>query len=330
MAISRTARKQLLAASLPEATEVRLELQDYLARTGMAPPDFARRINYARETLYFFLNGRYSKVSSNDARVRAAIRDFIALHPIATPIISTGKLYETQNARLLRNYFYEALDHRRAYYLYGAPGTQKTYVLQHLIAELNRSEIAKNGEGRRAYYVYVRQGIRSHDLMKRVAESCGAIGIGTVDRILRNLRFDLSQRKVLLVFDEAQHLSIECLETLRELLDQPPHCGLLFAGTHELEAIFTRQALELEQWRSRFHAGQALPGISEEEAADIVHSELGQGLSPRQTQKLIAKSRITDLRNGGQHSYVSARRLFWVIRELQAVAEGGRAEGLCS
>jgi hypothetical protein len=34
--------------------------------------------------------------------------------------------------------------------------------------------------------------------------------------------------------------SIECLEALRELLDQPPHCGLLFAGTHELEEIFTR------------------------------------------------------------------------------------------
>jgi DNA transposition AAA+ family ATPase len=76
--------------------------------------------------------------------------------------------------------------------------------------------------------------------MKRVTERCGAIGLGTVDRLLRNLRFDLSQRKVLLVFDEAQHLSIECLETIRELPDQPPHCGLLFAGTHELEEIFTR------------------------------------------------------------------------------------------
>jgi hypothetical protein len=95
---------------------------------------------------------------------------------------------------------------------------------------------------------------------------------------------------------------------------------LLFAGTHELEEIFTHHALELEQWRSRFHAGQALPGISEDEAAAIVHSELGQGLSQRKIQKLIAKSRITDLRNGGQHSYVSARRLFWVIGELQAVA----------
>ena len=37
----------------------------------MAPPDFARRMNYALETLYFFLNGRYSKVSSNDRSIRA-------------------------------------------------------------------------------------------------------------------------------------------------------------------------------------------------------------------------------------------------------------------
>jgi hypothetical protein len=85
-----------------------------------APPDFARRINYARETLYFFLNGRYSRISSNDCSIRAAIRDFIAAHPIAAPAISTGRLYETENVRLLRRYFYEALDHRRAYYLYGA------------------------------------------------------------------------------------------------------------------------------------------------------------------------------------------------------------------
>jgi len=193
-------------------------------------------------------------------------------------------------------------------------------VLKHLIAELNRSEIAKNGQGRRAYYVYVRQAIRSTDLMKRVAESCGAIGLGTVDRILRNLRFDLSDRKVLLVFDEAQHLSIECLETIRELLDQPPHRGLLFAGTHELEEIFRRQALELEQWRSRFHAGQSLPGISEDEAAEIVHSELGWQMPPTKVRQLISKSKITDLRNGGRHTYVSARRLFWAIRELQTVA----------
>ena len=71
----------------------------------------------------------------------------------------------------------------------------------------------------------------------------------------------------------------------------------------------------------RFHAGHALPDISDEEATGIMHLELGLGLSPRKIQKPIAKSRITDLRNGGQHSYVSAHRLFWVTRELQAVAK---------
>jgi hypothetical protein len=94
------------------------------------------------------------------------------------------------------------------------------------------------------------------------------------------------------------------------------------AGTDELEKIFTRQALELEQWRSRFHAGQSLPGISEQEAAEIVDSELGYQLSPGQIRKLISKSKIADLRNRGQHTYVLARRLFWVIRELQTVQKG--------
>ena len=167
MALSHAERRQLLAANLPESNEVRLQLQDYLARTGMATPDFARRINYSRETLYSFLNGHYSWISGNDGPIRGAIRDFIAAHPIATPVISSGKLYETENVRLLRRYFYEALDHSRAYYLYGAPGTQKTYVLQHLIAELNRSEIAKNGEGRRAYYVYVRSSASSTPSARR-------------------------------------------------------------------------------------------------------------------------------------------------------------------
>jgi hypothetical protein len=65
---------------------------------------------------------------------------------------------------------------------------------------------------------------------------------------------------------------------------------------------------------------QVEKAVDELNLADIVHPELGLGPSPRKIQKLISKSRITDLRNGGQHNYVSAQRLFWVIRELQAVA----------
>ena len=66
------------------------------------------------------------------------------------------------------------------------------------------------------------------------------------------------------------------------------------------------------------------PASRKRKQLTIVHSELGLGLSQRKIQKLIAKSRITDLRNGGKYNYVSARRLFWVIRELQAATGNGK------
>ena len=35
-----------------------------------------------------FSAGRYNRISSNDALIRAAIRNFIAAHPIVTPVVS--------------------------------------------------------------------------------------------------------------------------------------------------------------------------------------------------------------------------------------------------
>jgi hypothetical protein len=61
-----------------------------------------------------------------------------------------------------------------------------------------------------------------------------------------NPRLNVSSMTCRSADDDAQHLSIECLETIRELLINLP-TGLLFAGTHELEKNFTPQALELEQ-----------------------------------------------------------------------------------
>jgi DNA transposition AAA+ family ATPase len=314
MALSSERRKQLLERTLPQRDATRKLLNDYLARTGLMLSDFARRINYSKMTLQLFNSGHYEKVASNDAAIRAAIHDFIDAHPIEPLTESDGRLYETENVRLVRNCFYEALDGRCAYYFRGAPGSQKTFVLQHLIAELNRAEISKNGHGRRAFYVYCREGIRPTSLMKRVAESAGSPSVGDADRILRNLRFDIGRRNVLFVFDEAQHLDISCLETLRELHDMPPHCGLLFAGSHELEKTFNR--IDMEQWNSRLRKGAELPGISESEAAEIIRAELD--LPEAKAAKLIESCYAKDLRKGREVRYISARMLFWSVQKLKA------------
>ena len=151
MGLGKEQRKVLLAASLPESNAVREVLQNYMARTGLESSDFARRINYSGVAVRMFLAGSYHKIAGNDAPIRHAIREFIEAHPIAADSESEdGRLYATENVRLLRRYFYAALDQGRAYYEYGPPGTQKTFIVQRLIAELNEKEVSKNGNGRRA------------------------------------------------------------------------------------------------------------------------------------------------------------------------------------
>jgi DNA transposition AAA+ family ATPase len=314
MALSYDQKRKLLARTLPAEKEVRSRLQDYMDRTGLLNSDMAKRLGYATSSLAHFLRGTYQKVAGNSAPIRSAIVDFIEAHPIGVNQEASGRLYETENVRRIRKCFYEALDGRRAYFFRGAPGSQKTFVLQHLIAELNRAEISKNGRGRRAYYVYCRQDIRPNSLMKRVAQAAGSISWGETDRILRNLSFDIGQRKALFIFDEAHHLDIDCLETLRELLDMPPYCGLLFAGSHELEKIFQR--LDMVQWHDRLRQGAELPGVSEDEALAIVQGELGPQSEPK-VHSLIKKCYTTDLHKGRETKYISARLLFYAIQAIQ-------------
>jgi DNA transposition AAA+ family ATPase len=294
-------------------SEVRAELEQYLIRTGLTCVDFARRINYSKQAVYNFGQGRYP---GNNAHICAAIRDFIAQHPIAAATATTGKLYETANVRTLRTAFYGCLDNQHAGVVYGGPGSQKTFALKHLIAELNRIDLAKNGHGRRAYYVYSRQGIRPSDLLKRVAEACGSSPIGNTDRIIRNIRFDFGKRNILLVFDEAQHLTVDCLETVRELLDEL-NCGLLFAGSHDLIRTFQR-SIELEQWNSRVRTAVELPGITDEEADKIVHEEL-PAVNAKQLATLLKESRVPDVRKGNE--YISARRLFFTVGAIREQME---------
>jgi DNA transposition AAA+ family ATPase len=314
MALSSEQRRLLLARTLPAEKEVRRRLEEYMGRAGLETRDMAKRIGYAASSLGHFLRGTYHSVAGDSSPISATIIDFITANPIAPITQANGRLYETDNVRRVRKYFYEALDGGRAYFFRGAPGSQKTFVLQHLIADLNRTEISKNGHGRRAFYIYCREGIRPGSLLKRVAAAAGSLTQGDTDRILRNIRFDIAQRKCLFVFDEAQHLSIPCLETLRELIDMPPHAGLLFAGSHELEKTFNR--LDMVQWHDRLRQGTELPGVSEAEAVEIIRGELGDQPDVK-VQALIKKCYSTDMHKGREAKYISARLLFFALQAIQ-------------
>lgn len=303
-----------------ESEEVRAELQRYLALTGLTIPDFARRINYGTSSLHIFHQGRYP----GDGKLMCrAIRDFIATHPVTAQTEIEGTLYETANVSKLRRVFYECLDKQRAGVVYGPPGSQKSFALRHLVAELNRNEVA--GHQRSAYLIYCREGLRPRQLLKRIAKACGVSPIGDADHILDNLRFEFGKRRILIAMDEAQHLDVKCLETVRELLDELG-CGLLFAGSHDLIRTF-KKSVELEQWNSRLRTVHELPGITDEEAAHIVKAELGD-VSEKKMAGFLQDARVPDIRK--KEDYISARRLFYGVTAIKEHAGAGRTGGVGS
>jgi type II secretory pathway predicted ATPase ExeA len=93
--------------------------------------------------------------------------------------------------------------------------------------------------------------------------------MGHIDRILANLREHFHVRRVLLIIDEAQHLDLDCLEVIRELLDQPPYFSLLLAGSHDLYTKFDAHSATLEQWNSRITEKVALPAARCSPAAGL-------------------------------------------------------------
>jgi DNA transposition AAA+ family ATPase len=323
MALSVEEKKRLLAPTDGQRRNLVARVNEYMSRTGMNALDFSARVGYSRSAINHFLNQRYFHVSGNDAAIVAAITDYMDRNPIAPRNEAQGKLYETENVRLIKHCFTRALNQRCAYYFRGAPGCQKTFVLEHLIAELNREEAIR--QQRRAYLIRCRIGIRPNDLLKRVAMEVGALQTGGIDRIINNLRHHLRQTKTLLVFDEAQFLDIAGLETLRELLDIGL-VGLLFAGSHQLEDTFKR--LDMAQWRSRIRKGEGLPGVSDEEARLILRNELPKIADAAMSRMIghwqIKQTRVessgcyeTDYYMGEKRGYISARLLFLAIEEVK-------------
>jgi hypothetical protein len=303
----------------------RARIEDYLSRTGLERKDFARRINYSYDTLRIFLTDRYHRIAGSACNLIAAADAYMDSHPIGLETRAGGELYDTANVRIIRATFEQLFPQPVAYMIYAPPGSQKSFVLEHEVARLNLTEMAEPN-GRRAFYVYMRQNIRPRDMMRRIAVKCGCRANANVEAMLEDLRFEFRGRRVLLVIDEAQHLSIECFETLRELLDQPPYVSLLIVGSHDLKRTFDEFSATLEQWNSRIIDKVRLPGLERDEARGIIEREIGSFLHQHNPQdaakmadELIAGATVSDAFTANR-TYINVRTLTNALNRIKAAA----------
>jgi DNA transposition AAA+ family ATPase len=301
----------------PQSTsdEVRQLALSYLRRTGMAPADFARRIGYGYSTINFFLTGKYRKMTSSEKKIASAILLYLEANPTATSNEFVGKLYEIGNVRAMRDVFAQLAERPCIYMAYAPPGSGKTDVARALIRDYKAIDPEVH-----IFRVYCRSGIRPRDLMRRIAVDCGTVGDCSIDRTINNLRFDFGTARVVLYFDEAQHLDVDCFETVRELFDEM-HWSLCFAGSHELDRVFSKWAGSLEQLERRITDKVSLPAVTAEEATDIIRSEIPT-LGAAQISATIERSTVNVRVDKTTQRYLSIGRVMANIGQLQkALAE---------
>ncbi len=308
-----------LETRLPPIEETQARVRAYVARADMTLPRFAQLIGYSKSAVSAFLNGRYTSLrAGTDLPIREAMERTMATNPVGDLTeTAEGKLYETENVQDLRQWFLHCHAKRALAFCYGPPGSQKTFVLKHLVANFNRTELRSESTRNRAYYIYCSIDIRPRDLLAKMCTEAGAIGGASLQRCMGGLRQQLRDSHSVFVMDEAQHLGLPALEALRELYDEPPQIGILLAGSHGLRKMFDQRAAELEQWNSRIDAGIELRGVSEARATTIVHDEIPE-LSQEGIKRLIDRSRIQDAYSRDHRTYLSVRRLFKNIAFTQA------------
>jgi DNA transposition AAA+ family ATPase len=293
--------------------DLRPLVTDYLRRSGMSSEDFALRIGYNYSTVAQYLCGRYSRIAKAD-QINAAILAFITGNPITSDQLTT-KIYETSAVRTMRSLFHKALERPQVYMVYAPPGSGKTDVARHLIAEHNAQSA---GQPSYIFRVYCRARICPRDLLKRVATACGAHSSTAIDRAIHNLRWDFRGARVVLYFDESQHLSIPAFETVRELLDEEPRFSLIFAGSHELEKTFNDFSGTLEQLQRRITDKVHLPALTADEAAGILRTELAEfSLDAATIRQQIELATITVRVDKRNQRYISIGRLMAAIREIR-------------
>lgn len=323
------AREAMLEAEIPAYHQAIGLAREYLAKTHLTIEQLGFSIGYSGQTMNRFLLGRYHDSPARSTKpITAALTKFIESNPAAEPEMKRAKLYRTENFDTILRWFDYCQQRGKMCCMYGPPGSQKTFAVEHIIADQRTDDLARGAVHQRAFYIYCSQGIRPAELVLKMAEAASLPARGRIHRNMAMLRFSLRARKAIFVFDEAQHLSVECLEIVRELNDLPPHFGMMLLGSHGLQQRFSARAAELEQWNSRIAQSIELPGISNETAEAIVREELGtMADNSGKVGSLLEACMAVDIYSRRREKkYRSARKLFnslEVIKERAIVQQIG-------
>lgn len=159
---------RLRALNAPSYDDVVKMANRWMVQRGASAADFARLLGKARSTMNIFLSGRWLNHDGivSPELLTAVVWEYITENPARAPRRPSDRLLDTQGVKLIRKRFNSAL-RGAAVLLYGAPATEKSFVLQHLVAE------REEGSNDDAVYIYCGAPTGPLTMLRMVARELG-------------------------------------------------------------------------------------------------------------------------------------------------------------
>jgi len=333
--------RRLEAVPHPGCAAVRAKLDEFMARRGIAIEQMARLAGIGEATLGMYVRGTYEKFAHAHSTeyLDARLWTYLMQNWPRDAAPPSEDLIETRGYRKILECIEEAVEHGAISLIYGPPSSEKSFVAENIAAQWRAA-------GRRDLLrVVCNSETTPLWLLRDIAREAEVWTRGNNCRVYTEAllaEFLSRPRPPAIIVDEAQHLDMRCMETLRILLHELTRrggskgCGLVLMGSHNLYTRFKDLAARYsqEQMLSRLSYRVQLEGMTEEEVIQIAARAMGTPGHPAkfsddQREKLLAKCRVLDpyatdadgkrLRGPkGEavvRTYYSSRRLLEYIRQ---------------
>lgn len=219
--------------------EYRQKLSDYIKQNNKNQTKLAKELGVSATTLSLFMSGTYKGNNEEMAKkveqlLRiGAVRQALAKSPeICTSLSNTEKILEKVQITHATN---------DIMLLYGAAGCGKTTALKHYAEKTNG-----------VIYVEADVTTNSHrSILSLILECMGEKAKGSTSEMMRRIIKKLKGTNVMLIIDEAQHLTSKTFDAIRAINDKAG-VSIVYSGNPSiLNRMYGRSAEELDQVHSR-------------------------------------------------------------------------------
>lgn len=230
-----------------------------LLKAGYSQGKIATLCGVSTAALSTYLKGTYAAKDLSQLERKIMSGCALEIERIDKKIDPVLPFIETETAENIKNIAHLCHTSRRMGLIYGAAGVGKT-----------RACLEYCARNKNAVYIEARPSFTARTLMKNLAEKLGCTPKSNQYELEEEVIRKLRNSGNLVIVDECEHLNHRALETLRTVVFNAAHTGLLLVGLETLKYALIGTRTKNEYLSSRCLVNSRVKALGEDETASLI------------------------------------------------------------